>query len=251
MSENDNNRLGGTAGQNFGARSTTQDPLGNMLDGRDDPNRGPLDRMTNALDGRDDPDRGPLDRTTNALGGGMGAATGSHQRVVSAVFDSQDEAQRAVAELRSAGVSDRSLSVIAQHDGKTTTTSGDGEITDDGHRNLLRGILGGGALGAGLGVAALAIPGVGPLAAAGAIAASVVPEAMALGAAAGAVGGTLNEVLTKHGVSDEDASYYGDRIKSGGVFVSVDTAEAGVGPDMVGDILHRAGGHSSSRARMS
>ncbi len=55
---------------------------------------------------------------------------------------------------------------------------------------MLRGILGGGALGAGLGIAALAIPGVGPLAALGAIAASAVPEAMAIGAVAGAAVGT-------------------------------------------------------------
>lgn len=40
-----------------------------------------------------------------------------------------------------------------------------------------------------LGVAALAIPGVGPLAAAGAIAASAVPEAIGIGAALGAIGG--------------------------------------------------------------
>jgi uncharacterized membrane protein len=169
--------------------------------------------------------------------------------IISAVFDSDAEAERAVSELRAAGVSDEALSVIAQHEGRTQTKSGDGSITDDDHRNVLRGILGGGALGAGLGVAALAIPGVGPLAAAGAIAASVAPEAMALGAAAGAVGGTLNETLTKHGVSDDDARYYGDRIKSGGVFVSVDTDDDNVDPMRVSEILHRNGGHSAGRPR--
>ena len=51
-------------------------------------------------------------------------------------------------------------------------------MTDDDHRNLLRGILGGGALGAGLAVAALAIPGVGPLGRCSQpSAASAVPEA--------------------------------------------------------------------------
>jgi hypothetical protein len=193
--------------------------------------------------------------------GGLAAATGgsamagassmSGQRVVSAVFDSHAEAERAVTQLRTAGVRDSDLSIIAQHGGKTTTTSGDGEITDEHHRNVLRGILGGGALGAGLGIAALAIPGVGPLAAAGAIAASAMPEAAALGALVGATAGTLNEVLTKHGVSDEDASYYSDRIKSGGVFVSVDTSASGVSGAEAQNILYRSGGHSSSQARMS
>ena len=171
------------------------------------------------------------------------------QNDVSAVFDSHAEAERAVSELRTLGIRDNDLSIIARHGGKTTTTSGDGEITDEHHRNVLRGILGGGALGAGLGVAALAIPGVGPLAAFGAIAASVAPEAAAIGAAAGAIGGTLNEVLTKHGVSEEDARYYSDRIKSGGVFVSVDTGASGVDPERAREALYRSGGHSSSRAR--
>jgi hypothetical protein len=166
----------------------------------------------------------------------------------SAVFDSHDEAQRAVSALRQAGVADSSVSVIAKHGRTTTTTSGDGEITDEDHGNLLRGILGGGALGAGLGVAALAIPGVGPLAAAGAIAASAVPEAVGIGAAVGAITGTLNETLKKHGVSDEDAEYYGERIKGGGVFVSVDDS-AHIERSQAENILHRYGGHSSTMTR--
>ena len=170
--------------------------------------------------------------------------------VASAVFDNQEEAQRAVSALRQSGVADNSISVIAKHGNRTTTSSGDGEVTDDDHRNLLRGILGGGALGAGLGVAALAIPGVGPLAAAGAIAASAVPEAIGIGAAVGAVGGTLNESLKKHGVSDEDAEYYGERIKGGSVFVSVDD-NGTIGTDQAEDILHRYGGHSSTRSRIA
>ena len=165
----------------------------------------------------------------------------------SALFDTHEEAERAVSELRSIGLRDSDLSVIAHHGGTTTARSGDGEITDEHHRNVLRGILGGGALGAGIGVAALAIPGIGPLAAAGAIAASAVPEAIGIGAAIGAVGGSLNEVLTKHGVSEEDARYYGDRLKSGGVLVTVD--DTGRDGDQVRDVLYRNGGHNSSRSR--
>jgi hypothetical protein len=171
-----------------------------------------------------------------------------NQNLVSAVFDSESEAQRAVSDLRGAGVADHSLSLIAQHDGKTTTTTGEGETEEHGG-SVLRGIIGGGALGAGLGVAALAIPGVGPLAAAGAIAASAVPEAIGIGAAVGAAAGSVNEVLHKHGVSEEDASYYHDRIKTGGVFVSVDAAESGVDAETVRDILYRNGGHNASQAR--
>jgi hypothetical protein len=171
-------------------------------------------------------------------------------RTACAVFDTHEEAQQAVSALREAGVPDSSVSVMASHKGRTTTTSGDGEVTDDDHRNLLRGILGGGALGAGLGVAALAIPGVGPLAAVGAIAASAVPEAIGIGAAVGAAAGTLNESLKKHGVSDEDAEYFGERIKSGSVFVSAEP-DGSVDRETANGILHRYGGHSASQPRMA
>lgn len=166
---------------------------------------------------------------------------------VSAIFDSHAEAERAVNDLRSLGIGDNDLSVIAHHKGTTTASTGAGEVTDEDHRNVLRGVLGGGALGAGLGVAALAIPGVGPLAAAGAIAAAAVPEAVGIGAVLGAIGGTLNETLTKHGVSEEDATYYNDRIRNGGVVVTVE--DIGLDEDKIREVLIRNGGHNAANAR--
>ena len=164
-----------------------------------------------------------------------------------AIFDSHDHATRAVNDMRSAGVRDESISMIAHHGRKTTTTDAEGNVTDEDHGNLVRGILGGGALGAGLGVAALAIPGVGPLAAAGAIAASAVPEAMGIGALAGAAFGSVNEVLKKHGVSDEDAEYYSPRMKDGAVFLSVDDEKSGYDRDRTSELMYNAGGHNRSR----
>ncbi|MFN3456724.1 MAG: hypothetical protein ACK4Z8_04015 [Novosphingobium sp.] len=166
----------------------------------------------------------------------------------SAIFDTHAEAERAVSDLRGLGVRDTQMSVIAHHGGTTTTRSGDGEVTDEHHRNVLRGIIGGGALGAGLGVAALAIPGVGPLAAAGAIAASAVPEAIGIGAALGAIGGSLNEVLTKHGVDEADATYYNDRMKDGAVLVTVEDDFADSA--QVAEVLRRNGGHNAASPRM-
>ncbi|WP_126173526.1 general stress protein [Altericroceibacterium xinjiangense] len=162
---------------------------------------------------------------------------------ISALFDTQEEARRAVEELRAAGVPDRDLSVIA----RDPSWREDTQVTDDDHTNLLRGILGGGALGAGLGVAALAIPGVGPFIAAGTIAATATPAAMAVGGAVGAAAGTMNEALKDHGVSDADADYYSDRIRNGGVFVSVD-ANGAQDRQLVEEIFYRNGGHNSTRA---
>lgn len=175
-----------------------------------------------------------------------------NQNIVSAVFDSYSEAETAVRELRSAGVRDNALSVIGQQDGKSTTSDGAGNRTDnDGTGGLVKGALGGAGVGALLGIAALAIPGVGPLAAAGAIAASALPEGAAIGAAVGAATGGLTGLLTKHGVSDEDAGYYEQRINDGGVFVSVDTRDAGISGETAQEILYRHGGHSASRSKMS
>jgi len=206
------------------------------------------------LFGGDNTDRGPFENGSNGITGAQNGSgqmrqqTGMNQTgVASAIFDEQHEAQQAVAALRQTGVSDADLSIIAQSKGTMTTREGGGEIIDEEHTSYLRGILGGGALGAGLGVAALAIPGVGPLAAIGAIAATVVPEAMAIGAVAGAAAGTFNEALKDHGVSDDDASYYGSRMKDGGVLVTVNSSN--IDQSQAQDILYKHGGHSSSRAR--
>ncbi|WP_404368633.1 hypothetical protein AB5I39_15135 [Sphingomonas sp. MMS24-J45] len=171
-----------------------------------------------------------------------------HSNLVSAVFDSRAEAERAVSELRSAGIDDQAISIIAQQDGNHVETDGAGaEAATD--------VVGKTALGAGagtlLGIAALAIPGVGPLVAAGAIAAAAVPGAALTGAAIGAAAGGLSGLLTDHGVSHEDSTYHEGRINQGGVFVSVDTSNATVTGDRASDILRRNGGHSSANARMS
>jgi hypothetical protein len=173
-----------------------------------------------------------------------------NHNLVSAVFDNRSEAESAVRELRQLGVNDSALSIIARHEGAGGDYGGASthEVKEKGE-GLIKGAIGGAGVGALLGIAALAIPGVGPLAAAGAIAASAVPEAAAIGAGAGALAGGLSGILTKHGVSDEDARYYEGHINDGGIFVSVDTSEGGVAPDQVRDILYRYGGHSASRAR--
>ncbi|CAA9483343.1 MAG: hypothetical protein AVDCRST_MAG39-407 [uncultured Sphingomonadaceae bacterium] len=171
--------------------------------------------------------------------------------IVSAVFDNQSEAQAAVDELRRSGVSDAAISVIAQHGGKTSETHGDGSRGDGNEpASFLSKAAAGSGVGALLGIAALAIPGVGPLAAAGAIAETAIGGAALTGTALGAAAGGLSDLLTKHGVSDEDARYYSDRINGGGVFVSVDASRAGLSSEAASEILYRAGGHSSSRARM-
>jgi hypothetical protein len=169
-------------------------------------------------------------------------------RIASAVFDSREEAERALSELRSAGISDDNISIVGKSesgDGSGMTDNDD----DDGvnESGAVKGALMGGGAGALLGLAALAIPGVGPLAAAGAIAASAAPGAAGIGAALGATAGGVSGLFTEHGVSEEDASYYDGRVNDGGYFVGVHGEDS----ERASDILYRNGGHSASRERMA
>jgi len=171
-------------------------------------------------------------------------------RIASAVFDSREDAERALSELRTAGVDNEAISII----GKSERGDGDGINEDDDGANgsgAVKGALMGGGAGALLGIAALAIPGVGPLAAAGAIAASVVPEAAGIGAALGATAGGISGLLTKEGVDDDDAKYYESNINNGGYFVGVHTDKSNLPYEEAREILYRAGGHSASRERMT
>jgi uncharacterized membrane protein len=171
-------------------------------------------------------------------------------RIVSAVFDSREEAERALSELRSSGIRESSISVLGRHDEAVGEDGSNPERDDDAKSDVVKGAVIGTGAGALLGIAALAIPGVGPLVAAGAIAASAIPEAAAIGAGAGLAAGSLSGLLANHGVSDEDAAYYESRLNSGGTFLSVDTDNAGISAETVRDILYGNGGHSASRARM-
>lgn len=175
-----------------------------------------------------------------------------NDRIASAVFDSRDEANRALTELRSAGIPDEAISIVGQSE------SGDGSGMTDGHDDdgantsgAVKGAIGGAVGGTLLGIAALAIPGVGPLVAAGAIAGSAVPGAAALGAALGATAGGVTGLLSNEGVSDDDASYYEGRINDGGYFVGVHADKAGASFASARDILMSNGGHSAGQPRMA
>ncbi len=150
--------------------------------------------------------------------------------IAAAIFNSHDSADRAVSELRSAGVPDSAISVIAMDQGSTTTRDGAGDITDEGDNKgtgVLKGLGIGGGVGALAGLAALAIPGVGPFIAAGAIAEAVgaVGSAALVSGAVGAAAGGLTGALVDYGISREHAEHYERRVRDGGVFVAVDTSD--------------------------
>jgi len=170
-----------------------------------------------------------------------------HNSFVSAIFDDQQQAGRAVDQLRSAGVPDSAISIVARSEsGKASTTDGAGE---EQTRDVLGTAAAGAGLGALFGIAALAIPGVGPFIAAGAIAEAAIGGAAVTGTVVGAAAGGLIGVLTSHGVDEDEARFYEERMTQGGIFVSVDADAAGVSPMHVRDILFGAGGYSSTGTR--
>ena len=116
-----------------------------------------------------------------------------------------------------------------------------GRDTPTALARVAKDVIGTAALGAGagtlLGIAALAIPGVGPLVAAGAIASAAIPGAALTGAAIGAAAGGVTGLLKDHGISDDDATYYEQSINDGGIFVSVDADGASLDRQSAEDIL--------------
>src|SRR5688500_11324673 len=113
--------------------------------------------------------------------------------IVSAVFDARTDAERAVRWLRSNGVSDSAMSIVARQ-GDDYRASGDMADDDDAAdegADAGKGALTGAGVGAGVGalfgLAAAAIPGVGPFITAGWLATTL--GAAGGAAAAGAVVG--------------------------------------------------------------
>ena len=149
----------------------------------------------------------------------------------SALFPTYSHAGNALSALHSLGIPNSALSVLVPERGSADVPEASGEAS-------LRDLLGRGALGAGLGVAALALPGVGPLVAAGAIAVAATPGFAALGATAGA----LTALLGLYGVDEDRARRYDEDLQAGGVLLIVDTRETGLEVEEVQRTLDDHGG---------
>jgi len=165
---------------------------------------------------------------------------------VTAVFDSQAQAEQAVADLRNMGVTDAHLSYVSRHnDGTVGNGAADGHTTGD---DTVKGLTAGAGVGALFGIAAALIPGVGPFITAGTLLSTAL-GAVGGGAVAGAVvGGTTGAIagaLAHAGYDENEAAYYGSAVESGGVLVAVD-ADGAVSADQVRSVLARHGGRFAS-----
>ena len=140
--------------------------------------------------------------------------------VVTGVFKSRDDAQKAITELRALGIPDQRIGIISPGHASTDAVEKGVPVTDTEDPGMGRamGAAVGGAMGAaggatlGLAVATLAIPGIGPVIAFGMVGAALMGM---VGAAAGsAVGDTVEEELGE-GIPHEDVYLYEDALRDG------------------------------------
>jgi hypothetical protein len=152
-------------------------------------------------------------------------------------MDNIDEAQAVVRDLVSAGIRREDIGFMANE--KQTIPSSAALNESEGEVGGAAGGAGGGAAIGGLGglllsVAPLAIPGVGPIIAAGPIAAALA------GAGIGALAGGLIGGLTDLGVPEEEAHYYAEGVRRGGILVTVASGSEAQASQAV-DIMKRHG----------
>jgi len=167
-------------------------------------------------------------------------ASKQHPTVV-AVFNTREEANRAVDELQRAGFARSQIGVVAQDsDGKMRTQ---GKEVEDTH--AAEGAAIGAATGAGaaalvsLGMSFGVIPIVGPVLAVGPFVAALIT------AAGGAAAGTIAGALIGWGIPEEEAKYYESEVRAGRFLVTLHSdaryADAWT-------ILHRHGGYNRATA---
>jgi hypothetical protein len=165
-------------------------------------------------------------------------------QAITGVFKSQDQADDAVNQLRSLGITDKRIGIVRPGTAPERLEAGiPVSDTEEPGMGRAMGAAVGGAMGAaggataGLAVASLMIPGIGPLLAFGMVGAALLGT---VGAAAGsAVGNTVEEELGE-GIPHEDVYLYEDALRHGHT-VLIAYADEGEQADRAGEILRAAG----------
>jgi hypothetical protein len=159
-------------------------------------------------------------------------AVSNKTKTIVGVFNSVHDAQEAVRDLETQGVTRDEISVVAHKNaaGYDTLERHDkaSDVVADAGIGAAIGGVGGLLLSA---AGALTIPVIGPILAAGPIAAALT------GAGIGAAAGGLVGALTESGIPEQEAQYYAEGVRRGDVLVTIRTG--GAQADRVCDILDR------------
>jgi hypothetical protein len=180
------------------------------------------------------------------------SATGN--RIVSATFQNRADAQQAVEWLRSNGVDSDAISVVSQQG--ATGDAGDhvheaASDASDAGKGALSGAAVGAGVGALFGLAALAIPGVGPFITAGWLAQALgtTGGALAAGAIVGGTSGSLAGALSHWGLNEAESHHYAGEVERGGTYVGVDVSRAGVDRSTIEHAFRRFNGSTYTQQR--
>ena len=147
--------------------------------------------------------------------------------IITRLFDTFEQAERAVTQLESVGVAKGDISIVSHHNERDhpnasvreprESTASEAAGRDAGVGAALGGVIGaGGGVLAGLGL--LAIPGLGPVIAAGWLASAAVGAVVGGAVVAGA--GGLVGALTHADVSQQEADVYAEAVRRGGTLIS-------------------------------
>jgi uncharacterized membrane protein len=149
-------------------------------------------------------------------------------KTVVGLFEDYRDADRAVSELSSQGFTRSEISIAARDSAiRDRMVAGEAgterAVAESAGAGAVGGSVVGGLAGLLVGIGALAIPGVGPVIAAGTLATTL--GSTAVGAGIGAAAGGLIGALVGLGIPEEDATFYAEGVKRGGVLVTVQTSD--------------------------
>jgi uncharacterized protein (TIGR02271 family) len=142
----------------------------------------------------------------------------TREGTVVGLFHERRQAEQAINELKDAGFREDQIGVLMQdpQSQKGLAESTGTKVSESAASGAIGGGVAGGVLGLLAGIGALAIPGVGPIIAGGALASTLA------GAGIGAAAGGLLGALVGMGIPEEDARYFEEGLRAGGVLVTVD-----------------------------
>jgi len=145
-------------------------------------------------------------------------------KTVVGLFENYRDADRAINELYSRGFARTEISVMARDRAvQEVVGQQDRAVAESAGAGAVGGAAVGGIAGLLVGIGALAIPGIGPVLAVGPLA-SAIGSALA-GAGIGAAAGGVIGALVGLGIPEEDAHFYAEGIKRGGVLLTVRTTD--------------------------
>jgi len=141
------------------------------------------------------------------------------------LFDTMQDAQSAVQELRTAGFTESDISIVASEARIADDVDGGSEAVEGAGAGATGGAVLGGLGGLLVGLGALVIPGIGPVIAAGTLATAL--GTTVVGAGLGAAAGGLVGALVGAGIPEDDAGIYAEGVRRGGALVTVQAATDG------------------------